>query len=311
MAIQIALVGYGKIARDQHQPTLAADARFQLAAVADPGLDAADLPAGINAYRDLGALLAAIPDLNAVALCVPPQHRYTLACQAITAGKHVLLEKPPGITLSEVADLGRRARAAGVTLFASWHSRHAPAVEASRNWLDNKQTTSVSVDWREDVRVFHPGQAWIWQAGGLGVFDPGINALSIITEILPTRFSLVDAMLSFPDNCDTPIAAELFFRDIHGSPIEAVMDWRHEGTPAWQVTVDTFSGRLQLLDGGARLTIDDELVVDGEKQEYAGVYARFARLIDAGEQEVDIRPFRHVADAFMLGRRRTVAAFHE
>jgi D-galactose 1-dehydrogenase len=45
----------------------------------------------------------------------------------------------------------------------------------------------VNVIWREDVRVWHPGQDWIWQPGGLGVFDPGINALSIITHILPAR----------------------------------------------------------------------------------------------------------------------------
>ena len=38
---------------------------------------------------------------------------------------------------------------------------------------------TLTVAWKEDVRIWHPGQAWIWKAGGLGVFDPGINALSI------------------------------------------------------------------------------------------------------------------------------------
>ncbi|MDA3922284.1 MAG: Gfo/Idh/MocA family oxidoreductase [Salinisphaera sp.] len=311
MAIRIAIVGYGKIAQDQHLPALAADARFELAAIVDPDLDAASLPEGVVGHADIEALLSATDNLQAVALCVPPQHRYALACRAIVAGKHVLLEKPPGITLSEVADLGESAREAGVTLYASWHSRHAPAIDMAREWLADKQMTSASIDWREDVRVFHPGQAWIWQAGGLGVFDPGINALSIVTDILPAAFSLTEATLSFPDNCETPIAAELSFRDIYDKPIEAIMDFRHEGTPAWQITVDTTAGQLQIIDGGARLVIEGETVVDSDKQEYAGVYGRFANLIEAGDSEVDVRPFRHVADAFMLGRRQIVEAFHE
>ena len=49
----------------------------------------------------------------------------------------------------------------------------------------------------------------IWQAGGLGVFDPGINALSILTHILPDRLAIQDAELSYPTNCQTPIAARL------------------------------------------------------------------------------------------------------
>ena len=45
------------------------------------------------------------------------------------------------------------------------------------------------VTWKEDVRHWHPGQQWIWEAGGFGVFDPGINALSIVTKIMPDRSS--------------------------------------------------------------------------------------------------------------------------
>ena len=47
-------------------------------------------------------------------------------------GKHVFLEKPPGATLSEVADLQALADAKGLSLFASWHSRYAPAVEEAQ-----------------------------------------------------------------------------------------------------------------------------------------------------------------------------------
>ena len=53
------------------------------------------------------------------------------------------------------------------------------------------------------------GSTWIWKGGGLGVFDPGINALSILTRIFPARCCCVEAELSYPANCETPIAARL------------------------------------------------------------------------------------------------------
>ena len=53
------------------------------------------------------------------------------------------------------------------------------------------------MDWKEDVTHWHPGQKWIWQAGGLGVFDPGINGLSILTRIMPHGIFLTGAELPF------------------------------------------------------------------------------------------------------------------
>ena len=66
-------------------------------------------------------------------------------------------------------------------------------VDAARKWLASRTVRKVQVNWKEDVRVWHPGQKWIWKAGGLGVFDPAINALSIITKILPGTLVLRNA----------------------------------------------------------------------------------------------------------------------
>jgi D-galactose 1-dehydrogenase len=77
-------------------------------------------------------------------------------------------------------------------------------VEAARSWLAERRLSAVRIDWREDVRRWHPGQAWIWEPGGLGVFDPGINALSIATRILPRAFFLTEGVLRFPENRARP-----------------------------------------------------------------------------------------------------------
>ena len=96
-----------------------------------------------------------------------------------------MLEKPPGATLAEVHALEASPQAKGLTLYATWHSRMAHAVAPAKAWLADKTITRAHITWREDVRKWHPGQDWVFEPGGMGVFDPGINALSILTEILP------------------------------------------------------------------------------------------------------------------------------
>ncbi|HKJ96015.1 MAG TPA: Gfo/Idh/MocA family oxidoreductase [Gammaproteobacteria bacterium] len=307
MTIRIGIVGLGKIARDQHLPALNANSDFELVAVASRN---ARLE-GVANHHDLASMLQAEPELDAVALCTPPQVRHGQACAALAAGKHVLLEKPPGATLSEVEDLAARAAEVRRTLFASWHSRFAPGVERARDWLSSRRVTGVDITWKEDVRVWHPGQQWLWEPGGLGVFDPGINALSIVTRILPCAFFLTQARLFLPENRGNPIAASLAFTDDRATPINAELDWRQEGPQTWDIEVRTDDGAMLLSQGGSRLEIDGNVVLDEDEREYPGLYARFSRLIADGESDVDVSPLRHVADSFMLGRRELVAPFHD
>ncbi|WP_232792756.1 Gfo/Idh/MocA family protein [Caulobacter hibisci] len=306
MTIRIAIVGLGKIARDQHLPAIEKDARFELAAVASrsAGVD------GVPHFTDLAELLASGVEFDAVALCTPPQVRHTIARQAIDAGKHVMLEKPPGATLSEVEDLKLAAQAKGVTLQTTWHSRYATAVAPAQTWLSGKTIKSVQINWKEDVRVWHPGQTWIWQAGGLGVFDPGINALSIATVVLPPFF-LQKATLHVPENCQSPVEAQLSFVTVAGAPVEAAFDFLQTGPQSWDIIIQTDGGELKLSHGGSRLWVDGVLTHEGPDEEYPGLYDAFARLIAAGGSDVDVSPLRHVADAFLLGERVTAPAFIE
>ncbi|MGH8187149.1 MAG: Gfo/Idh/MocA family protein, partial [Steroidobacteraceae bacterium] len=238
MTIKLALVGMGKIARDQHVPALAADRRFELAGVASPH----HRHEGVPNHADVQTLLAAVPHIEAVSLCTPPQVRYAIARYALEHGRHVMLEKPPGATLSEVAALAELAQQRKVTLFATWHSREAAAVAPLREWLATRRIKHVQVTWKEDVRVWHPGQKWIWEAGGLGVFDPGINALSIVTCIVPTAVVLKSAELSFPANCQTPIAARLALADGDGAEIHCEFDFRQTGPQIWDMEIQTDDG---------------------------------------------------------------------
>jgi D-galactose 1-dehydrogenase len=303
--LRLAIVGFGKIAHDQHVPAIAATDGVTLVAVADPNPVTADVPH----FRSLEALLRDGPEIDAVALATPPQIRRAQATIALAARKHVFMEKPPARAVTEIAPLLAAAREARRTLFQSWHARFSPAVEPARRLLAERRIASVVINWKEDVRVWHPGQDWIFEPGGFGVFDPGINALSILTRILPQPLFVTAASLDVPANRAGPIAAELDLSDSAGLPIRAGFDFRETRNHTWEMRFETDHGPVVLSGGGSRLVAGDEVLVDEKKQSYLLLYRRFVELVAAGESDVDLAPLQLVADAFMLGRRREVEAF--
>ena len=304
MTFAIAIVGGGKIARDAHIPAITGSDDFTLAAAVT--LADAELP-GVPNFRTIAGMKAALPEVKAVALCTPPHSRHALALQAIAAGLDILNEKPPAATLAEAQDIAARAQAAGRVLYQSWHSRDAAAVEPARAWLNGKRIRSVTITWKEDVRVWHPGQEWIWEPG-IGVFDPGINALSVATAILPDVLRLQSSSLRFPANKAAPIAASLTY-ECGGVPVAVEFDFDQKGPQTWDIDVDTDSGTLKLSLGASKMALDGKPVDVGAVPEYVALYARFARLLAARQSDADFTPFACVADAFLLGRRTIIDPF--
>jgi D-galactose 1-dehydrogenase len=307
MPIRIAIVGYGKIAKDQHVPSIAADPRFEFAAVVSPRAPA---EVGVPVFTSHEAMLDAMAGkLDAAAISTPPTVRVDIARACFAAGLDVLLEKPPAATLGEIEEIERLGRQAGQSLFTAWHSQHAAAVAPAKAALAGKTIAALDISWHEDVRKWHPGQEWIWVPGGFGVFDPGINALSIATRILPMRLFVREALLAFPENKQTPIAARLAF-DGEAGRFGADLDWRYTEGENWTIRVVADDGTtVELLDGGARLTVDGEPKPVEGPGEYPSLYARFAELVQARQSEVDREPLRIVADAFLVGRRQIVEPF--
>lgn len=309
--IRLALVGMGKIAHDQHLPAIAAGKSFDLVATVSRSGESVN---GLPFFRDVYELAESGVEVDAVSLCTPPQVRRAIAQFCIEQGWHVFLEKPPGATLAEVIALRDAAATQGVSLFASWHSRYADGVEPARAWLAEREVKRARITWREDVRVWHPGQDWIWEPGGFGVFDPGINALSIATRILPRPFFVETAELDVPSNRAAPIAARVSFRDTAGAEIAMDLDFRQEGPQHWDIEVETDDGTLLLSKGGSVLTIDgkEALAHDADLHgEYPGLYHRFGAIVRAGVSDVDVSPLRAVADVFLRGRHISVEPFVE
>jgi predicted dehydrogenase len=304
--IRIALVGFGKIAADSHVPAIRANPDFELVAVVSAhGAGPGDVPV----FADLATLLTAGPGVDALSHCNTPAARRASAMQSLTARKHTLVEKPPAATVADW-DAIAAAQRLDTTLMTGWHSRANAAVAAARNWLSDKVIRHVALDWREDVRKWHPGQQWIWAEAGFGVFDPGINGLSIATYILPLAPQLVSARLEVPANRVMPIAAQLELgADGWAGSMKAHFDWRETAGECWRITVSTDSGTLVLEDGGTRLLIDGTERMVHDNDEYPTLYRRFAALIAAGESAIDIAPLQLVSAALASGERHVTPPF--
>ena len=259
-------------------------------------------------FTDWRELIRSVEGLEAVAITTPPEPRYDIARECLLAGLHCLLEKPPTTGTAEIADLDCLAQAQQRTLFTTWHAQHHATVDAAAQALAGKRIKSMTIHWHEDVTKWHPGQQWIWEPGGFGVFDPGINAFSIATRIFPGPLFVRDAMLSVPENAQTPIAADVNFSSPEADgQLSASLDWRRSEGEEWTIAIEASDGTsVRLEEGGAKLILGGEIQSDGGPGEYPGIYHRFAELIDERRSLVDVAPLRLVADCLLTGRRQSV-----
>jgi D-galactose 1-dehydrogenase len=308
MVYRVAVMGLGKIAQDEHLPAIARSDSFELVAtVSSRGEDV-----GVPTFTSLADLVASGIEVDAMSLCMPPMARFDLAREAVDAGFHLLLERPPTSTVGQLDALLDHAAERDRVVFTAWHSRHNAAVREAAERLADSTVSRMRVIWKEDVRYWHPGQEWIWEPGGFGVFDPGINALSLIPHVLPEPVVVSDAEISIPANRSTPIAATIRFRHVSGrdADLTAEFDWLQTGDPSWDIAIETTAGMtLRLSKGGTELRVDDALIDTGGVGEYTDIYRRFASLLASGEADADGQPLRLVSDCLMLGRRVAVAAF--
>lgn len=305
--IRIAIIGFGKIAVDQHVPSINGNERFDLVATSSrSGQGVAQI------FTDWRELIRGIDGLEAVAITTPPGPRYEIARECILAGLHCLLEKPPAAGLAQIHDLACLAEAQQVTLYTTWHAQHHSTVDAAAKALGGKRIRSMEIHWHEDVHKWHPGQAWIWEPGGFGVFDPGINALSIATKIFPGGLFVESAELQVPSNAQTPIAADILFSSPEAEgPLHASFDWRRTEGEEWTITIETNDGtEVRLEDGGAKIILNGETTQDSGVGEYPDIYRTFAYLIDERRSLVDVAPLRLVADSLLVGRTVSVDPVH-
>ena len=130
----VGILGCGAIATIAHLPALRA-LGVPVVAVAD--VDGSRCAAAASRfsvecrYATVDELVAD-PDVDVVAVCVPPQHHVQAATTALTAGKHVLVEKPVALDLDDAERLRLVAAESGRLVMVGFNSRFHRRVRRAR-----------------------------------------------------------------------------------------------------------------------------------------------------------------------------------
>jgi predicted dehydrogenase len=137
MSIKIAIIGAGGMAG--YHATGFRQAGAEIVALADVNLAAAEKSAAKHSigrvFSDVGVMLKALPELDAVSIIVPNKFHGPLSLQALKAGKHVFCEKPPAISAREMAAMKTAAEKAKRTLMFNFNNRARPESYAMMDYI--------------------------------------------------------------------------------------------------------------------------------------------------------------------------------
>ena len=119
--VGVGLVGYGVSASSLHAPLIAAEPRLALRAVvsSDPDRVLSDLP--VRVVPTVAGLLAD-PAIELVVVAVPNEAHAEVAAEALSAGRHVVVDKPFTVTAAAADELITLARSRD-RLVAVFHQR--------------------------------------------------------------------------------------------------------------------------------------------------------------------------------------------
>jgi predicted dehydrogenase len=274
--VRLAVVGCGRIAQVAHLPALEKATGIQLVAVSDPVENVRravarrhDVP---HAYADHSQVLAD-ELVEAVLVAAPDRFHYSITAAALTAGKHVLVEKPIASTVAEAQQLVDLAEQTGLLLQVGAMKRHDAGVQYARRFVTERLG---------EVRSFN---AWY----RIGDLRAGIEA-----TLFPRLYANVTAHqteIAFKADRRRYLlathGAHIFdtVRYLVGDVASVIARHRAHGQDQlWQVLLTTTSGAI----GTVSLTVD----VPGEPNEGIEVFG------STGTIKLDIPfPFYRLASA--------------
>ena len=250
--------------------------------------------------------------LDAVALCMPPAPRFDIACAALDAGFHVLCEKPPTPTLGELQALAAHAAARGRVLFTTWHSQYNAGVDAARRVPQGRR--SEPEGHLEGGRAALASRTGVdWEPGGFGVLDPGINAFSILTRILPQPVIVASCTLEIPGNPGDPDCRAGAFSALVGAGRRSDRRARLATAGASRRGASTWSRPRATTcccgEGAPSLSSTARWWSPSRRGSTRRSTSTSPNCCARVASHVDVAPLQLVADCLMLGRRVEVESF--
>ena len=170
-SLRLALLGHGFIGKMHEQAALACGLEIKY----------------ICRSRDDWRAAVTATDVDAVVIGTPNALHHPQAMAALAAGKHVLLDKPMAITVTEGEEIAEAASAAGLTLLVGHMWRYRDEVVAMR---DRITAGGVGRPVRTRGYGIHAGwgpSGWFTDpalAGGGALIDMGVHAIDTVRFLL-------------------------------------------------------------------------------------------------------------------------------
>jgi len=241
-------------------------------------------------YADAAEVFAD-PNVDAVDICVPTHVHKPLTLAALRAGKHVLVEKPMGLTFAECEDMIEAAEGAGKILMAAQVLRFFPAYTALKRKLDSGELGPVrSALFRR--RCAAPAWSqWLKQSekSGGGVFDLLIHDVDIACHLFgKPRAVSATGYENLEAGIDT-LTAQLHYDHIPSVTISG--GWHHpKAYPfSMEYTVSAEGGTVDYSTDNRPPTLynaagESAVLALDEADGYAAEIQYFADCVNAGKQ---------------------------
>jgi predicted dehydrogenase len=217
MSVRIAVVGVGYLGR-HHARILSSLPGADLIAVVDTNAVRAEEVGAASGTRPLTDFRDVLGNVDAVTLAVPTELHCEIALPFLTAGVHVLVEKPMARSLTEADDMIQAAAKGGAILAVGQTERFNPAVAAARPLLSDPRFIEVHrlgtfPERSLDIDV---------------VFDLMIHDVDIVLSLVPSeveaieavgvpvltgRVDIANARLKFKNGCIANLTASRISRD--------------------------------------------------------------------------------------------------
>ena len=172
--LNFGLLGCGRVS-EKHLAALTSGLfPGRLVAVADTKLKAAETKGAkykVPAFNSLEQMLQAHPEIDVVTVAIPTGYHPEMAISALNAGKHVIVEKPMALQVSECRAMIAAAKKAKRRLFVVKQNRFNPAVIAAREALDQGRfgklvMGTVRLRWCRNQDYYDDGWHGTWALDG-------------------------------------------------------------------------------------------------------------------------------------------------
>jgi len=167
--VKVAVVGAGRWAQVAHIPGWQREPRAEVVALADIDADVAgevaakfSVPRAVTDYREL----LDDPDIDVVDVVTGNRPHFGVSWDALSAGKHVLCEKPVHTDYRKTRDAAALAAARGLRTKLGFTFRYAPAIRYAKDLIDSGFVGEPYI-----FNGFEQNSQWIDPATPLRQFD--------------------------------------------------------------------------------------------------------------------------------------------